>query len=222
MNQRGFTLLEILVALVLASFVLAIVISEPFSQRKSLEEDLAQIERGLRYMSDESALKNTIVRMKFFIEKEPGEWAIEYGPSENFVIPSKEDVSGTETSEEEEARLKKEKETNMKFNKIADFGESNQELKTNVKFVGIGTRLMGKLQKKGEGAIYAFPGGEKDEAIIVLATDEEIATLETSAFSSNVKRTFYLLSERKEDEKEAKIESLSEELFLKWQSGKKD
>lgn len=216
-NQKGFTLIEILVALVLVSLIIGVAVSDPFSQRKNLEEDLDQIERGLRYMSDEAALKNTVVRLRVLLNKEPHEWAIEYGPSENFVLPQKEELGAqTESLEEEEERKKEEKAINMNFNRISDFNESNTELKDNVKFVAIATRLTGKLQNKGEANVYAFPGGEQDEAIIMLHTEEEIATLELEAFSSTIKRSFYSLQDRKEEDFENKIKGLSEEIYNQW------
>lgn len=220
-NQQGFTLIEILVALVLVGLIIGVAISDPFSQRKNLEEDLTQIERGLSYMNDEAALKNTVVRFRVLINKEPPEWAIEYGPSENFILPSQTEMGqATESSEEEAERKKKEEETNRNFSRISDFNESNNELKNNVRFVGIASRLTGKLQTSGEASIYAFPGGDRDEAIIMLATEEEIATLEVEAFSSKIVRNFYSLKERKEEEFEEKIKGLTQELYQKWESKK--
>lgn len=221
MNQRGFTLIEILVALVLVGLIIGVAISDPFSQRKNLEEDLTQIERGLRYMNDEAALKNTVVRLRVLFGKEPGEWAIEYGPSENFILPSQNEMGATtESQAEEEERKKEEEATNRNFSRISDFNESNNELKNNVKFVGLSTRLTGKLQTSGDASLYAFPGGDRDEAIIMLATEEEIATLEVEAFSSNIKRSFYPLSERKEEDLEEKIKGLTLELYQRWESKK--
>lgn len=221
MNQKGFTLIEILVALVLVGLIIGVAISDPFSQRKNLEEDLDQIERGLRYMNDEAALKNTVVRFRALISKDPGEWAVEYGPSENFILPSQTEMgAATESQAEEEERKKEEEATNRNFSRISDFNESNNELKNNVKFAGISTRLTGKLQTTGESSIYAFPGGDRDEAIIMLATEEEIATLEVEAFSSNIKRNFYPLSDRKEEELEEKIKGLTLELYQRWENKK--
>lgn len=221
MNQKGFTLIEILVALVLVGLIIGIAISDPFSQRKNLEEDLAQIERALSYMNDEASLKNTVVRFRALFSKEPNEWAIEYGPSENFILPSQVEMgAATESQKEEEERKKKEETTNRNFSRISDFNESNNELKNNVKLVGIATRLTGKLQTLGDASIYAFPGGDRDEAIIMLATEEEVATLEVEAFSSKIKRNFYSLNERKEEELEEKIKGLTLELYQKWENKK--
>ncbi len=221
MNQRGFTLIEILVALVLVGLIIGVAISDPFSQRKSLEEDLTQIERALSYMNDEAALKNTIVRFHAFVNKEPGEWAIEYGPSENFILPAQNELGSSTLSQEEEEKLKKEAEaTNRNFSRIQDFNETNNELKNNVKFIGLATRLTGKLQTTGDASLYSFPGGDRDEGIIILATEEEIATLEIAAFSSNIKRTFYSLADRKEEELEEKIKGLTTEIYQKWESKK--
>lgn len=217
MNQKGFTLIEILVALVLVGLLVGVAVSNPFSQRKSLEEDLDQIERGLRYMNDEAALKNTVVRLHAFLDKDPGEWAIEYGPTENFILPAKQEMgAGTVTEAEEEARAKEEKETNLNFNKISDFQEENLTLKNNVKFMGIASLLTESFQSKGEAAIYVFPGGEKDEALVILATEEEIATLEVEAFSSKIKRTFYSLEERKEEDLESKQLAAAQEAYQQW------
>ncbi len=218
MNQRGFSLIEILVALVLVGLIVGVAISNPFSSRQNLEDDLTQIERAIRYMNDEAALKNTIVRFHAKIDGEKSTWALEYGPSENFILPTRNELGeGTESLEEEEKRKEEEKKLNMNFNKISDFNEEEFELKSNVRFIGLATNLTGKLIESGSAHLYAFPGGDKDQSLILLATDEEMVSLEIEAFTNEIKRTFYLLKDRKEEEYEDKLKGLSQEIYKNWE-----
>ena len=100
-NNQGFTLIEILVALVLIALILAVSISNPLSSRDDLEKDVNGIERALRFMSDEAALKNAVIRLHFILEGDPQQYAVEYGPSDSFILPPKAEMeTKTETKEE--------------------------------------------------------------------------------------------------------------------------
>ncbi|RPJ66206.1 MAG: prepilin-type N-terminal cleavage/methylation domain-containing protein, partial [Alphaproteobacteria bacterium] len=100
-NNQGFTLIEILVALVLMALVLGITISSPFSSRDDLDKDVNSIERAIRYMSDEAALKNAVIRFHLLLDTDPQEYAVEYGPSDSFILPPKPEFETSVESKEE-------------------------------------------------------------------------------------------------------------------------
>jgi prepilin-type N-terminal cleavage/methylation domain-containing protein len=220
-NNQGFTLIEILIALVLVTLVMGIVISDPFSSRDQLDKDVNSIERSIRFMGDEAALKNAVVRLHFLLDKKPQEYAVEYGPSDSFILPSKADFETTvESKEEEENRKKEQKNLNLKFNKVVEFQDKNFEVSNNVSILGVATGNSAKLITKGEASIYSFPTGEKDEALVIIASDEAIITLRVNPFNVKVDRQSWPVKLRADKDLQASLEDQAKELFDKWQKEK--
>lgn len=189
-NQQGFTIVEILVTLSLVALVVAFGLSDTFSNSdEDLDQEVAQLQRAIGFMSDEAALRNSVVRLHLFLDKSPQEYAVEYGPSDSFILPPAEDFETTTISEEEAAvQQKKIKEVNMKFNRIKEFQESNLEIDEDVRIIGFGTSTSKRLVDSAEAAIYAFPTGEKDDSIIILATDEKAVAIEIDAFGLETRK----------------------------------
>ena len=78
-------------------------------------------------------------------------------------------------------------------NQNPEFQESNSEISENVKILGIGSSHSEKLKTTGDVSIYAFPTGEKDDAIILLASDEAVISLEINAFNQKIEKKTHKL-----------------------------
>ncbi len=185
-----------MVALLLIGLIYTVANTDTFtSERQKMDEALTDLERAVRFSVDEAALRNTMVRVHFFLDKVPQEYAVEYGPDDNFVVPAS--AQGEEASNlREEEVLKKEREaTNKKFNRVREFEESNKQLPEGVTVVGLGTSLTSKMMTEGEASLYVYPTGERDEAIIGLANEQEVATLQVDAFLLDFKRQYLPLGE---------------------------
>lgn len=220
-NNQGFTLIEILVALVLIVLVMSLAISNPFSSRNDLDKEVNSIERAIRFMSDEAALKNAVIRLHFILDKDPQEYAVEYGPSDSFILPSKPEFETKSESREDEDKKKKVlKNLNLKFNKIAEFQDKNSELPANIKIIGVATPQSDKLQTGGEVSIYSFPTGEKDEALVILGSDEDIISIKVNPFSIKLEHQAYPLGKTSEKDLVEKQQSKAKEIFEKWQKEK--
>ncbi len=222
-NNQGFTLIEILVALAIIALIFGLSLSSPFSSRNDLDKDVNNIERAIRFMSDEAALKNAVVRLHLILDKEPQEYAVEYGPSDSFILPPKEEFeTKVESKEEEEKRKKETKNLNMKFAKVSEFQEQNTELSSGIKIIGVATPQSEKIQSKGEVSIYAFPTGEKDEALVLVGSDEDIISLKINPFSMNIERETHPLGKPTGGEKDlAELQmKKAQEIFEKWQKEK--
>ena len=220
-NNQGFTLIEILVALVLIVLVSSLALSHPFSSRNDLDKEVNYLERAVRFMTDEAALKNSVVRLHFMLNKEPQEYAVEYGPSDSFILPPKPEFeTKTETKEEEEKKKKDLKNLNHKFNKITEFQDKNSELPSNIKIIGIATPQSEKLQMTGEVSIYAFPTGEKDEALVIIGSDEDIISIKVNPFSMQITHQVFPLGKIVDKELAEKQQEKAREIFEKWQKEK--
>lgn len=220
-NNQGFTLIEILVALVLMAIVLGISVSGPFSSRNDLDKDVNSLERAIRYMSDEAALKNAVVRLHLMLDSAPQEYAVEYGPSDSFILPPKAEFeTSTESKEEAEKKKQVTKSLNQKFNKVQEFQEKNSEMTGDIKIVGVGTAQSEKLQTEGEVSLYAFPTGEKDEALVLIASDEDIISLKINPFSMKIERQAYPLEAMAGLDLAGTQQAKAREIFEKWQKEK--
>ena len=145
------------------------------------------MERAVRFMSDEAVLRNAVVRLHFQLNKAPQEYSVEYGPNNSFVLPPESEFEVTTQSKEEEQKAAKAlKDTNLKFNKVQEFQESNTEVSEYVKILGIGNSNSKRLKTTGDVSIYTFPTGEKDDALIILGNDEMIISLEINPFNQKI------------------------------------
>lgn len=168
-------------------------------------------------MSDEAALRNSVVRLHFMLGQAPQEYAIEYGPSDSFILPPPAEFETKTVSKEEEEKVAKlTKEINMKFNKIQEFQESNTEVSDNVKILGIGNASSEKFVSTGDVSIYSFPTGEKDDALILLANDETVISLEVSPFNSKVERKSYKIEQTGNRELNDLQADKAKEIFDTW------
>lgn len=188
-TQKGFTLIEILIALFLGSMLMVIVISgvKSFSAHDKMKEEMDQLERAVRFVKDEAVLRNTVVRLRFFFNKEPQQYTVEFGPDGNFVIPKFMLQDEDKLSVSDAEKLQKDiKRFNSRFSKIDEYADENKELHESVKLVSVATLSTKKQISEGEAAIYAFPNGEIDDALIVLATDLEVGFLKIPSLQPGI------------------------------------
>ena len=77
-----------------------------------------------------------------------------------------------------------------------------------------------KLQTGGEVSIYSFPTGEKDEALVILGSDEDIISIKVNPFSIKLEHQAYPLGKTSEKDLVEKQQSKAKEIFEKWQKEK--
>mgnify|MGYP000430396841 CR=1 FL=1 len=217
-SQKGFSLIEILVAMALVSIILLIAVGTDFSDRKSLDQILDKYERVIRFSSDEAILKNNFVRMNLNIDKDDGQHlSLEYSDDKNFVIDL--DLARRENSESEsdkELREEKEKEQNSSFSNVPEFEAEDFELPGNVVLLGSGSELTENFITSGKIQIYFYPNGQKDASIIIFATSDELATLEIEPFRRVINRRYIKIPEDFNGEFEEYIVEKANEIFSEW------
>lgn len=193
-HQKGFTLIEILVALFLVVLVVGLLAGNPFSTRDNLEKNLFEIERALRYAKDEATLRNAVVRLKINLEY-PQSYVLEYGPNDNFVLPP--DLYSQEyavqTRAEDEERDERIEELDSKFHRVRAFQESEKEFLMGVQAIGGATGMTERLITENQFTIYVYPTGEMDSGIIILASDDEIGALSFESFIDQFTIDYVLL-----------------------------
>lgn len=212
-QQSGFTLVEILVALALVSIILFMAAGNSFSTRKNLDEMSNKIERISRFSSDEANLKNQFVRLSIDLGAEEQLLKLEYSDNPALVLDPKEEES--ESIKDKEESDKKEKEFNKSFSNVQDFDPADFELPVGVKFLAIASSLDNKLVKSEIANIFFYPTGEKDSALILLYTDDEIAVIKLFAFTTDIKREYIRLENEVAGDAE-KIMDLADGIFKEW------
>ena len=223
-QQQGMSLLEILVALALGAALYGALSVGVINQRRNLNKGLDDIERAFRFSTSEAALRNTLIRLhiKLGYEESPQQsYSLQYGPDGSFVLP-KMSIGQNESESEKEERKIQEKKIGKKFNKLEEFQETDKELEPQIRFIGVGTALSEGLIVEGEASLFTYPTGEKDSAIVIMASDEEVAYVEINPFTLEFEREYKLLSLEGigEDEILEKQRELADEIFSEWKNKK--
>ncbi|MEH0861055.1 MULTISPECIES: Tfp pilus assembly protein FimT/FimU [Halobacteriovorax] len=215
-GQSGFTLIEILVSMALASLLLYMVVGTSFSSRRNLDETINNIERIIRFSSDEASLQNKFIRLGFPLEELDQRPTLEIAQSNDFVI----DIEGTrnfdDLTEEEQEEMK----SSGRFTPLPEFNADDFTPSGAVKIVAVGSTLTQKLHTTGKPFVYFYPTGEKDSVIIILATEEEMVALSTEPYSQVINREYVALEGvnfGNEDYVEKLIEKANE-LYDEWLS----
>lgn len=216
-NQQGFTIVEILVALFLVAMVVGLGLSDNFSSNSALDEEVTNMQRAINFMSDEAALRNTVIRLHLYLDKDPQEYAVEYGPGDTFILPPAQDFeTSVKSPEEEEAEKKKTKDINMKFNKIQEFQESNTEIDDDVRIIGYGNATSKRLVDSGEVSLYAYSTGEKDDAIIIMATSDQAVAIKIDPFNPGTEKKSYKIENASNRDLLVVQKEKAKEIFEEW------
>ncbi len=217
-SQKGFSLIEILVAMALVSIILLIAVGSDFSNRKSLDQVLDNYERIIRFSTDEASLKNSFVRMNINFEQENGQnLTLEYSDDKDFIIDADFEKSLSEVSESEKEFVEeKQKKQDSSFSIVEEFDAEEFEVPPNVRVLGVGSELTESFRTTGKTQIYFYPNGQKDASIIIFATEDEIATLEIEPFRRVINRTYAEMPEEIPSDYEEFLIDRANEIYKEW------
>jgi prepilin-type N-terminal cleavage/methylation domain-containing protein len=218
LGQQGFSLIEILVALTLAALVLLVIpTSDSTGKHRNLQTAVADIDRAARFASNESVLRNAVVRLRISLEKDPIEYNVEYGPPGDLPLPDMPEKT-IKSLEEEKADQEKISKLNQQFAKVEEFEEIKHEIPPEVQIIGIATSFQKKMINQGEASIYFYPTGEKDAALIFFATDEEMAWLDIEPFLSDTRSVFEALKTESVAKLGDILQTRMDEVYKEWTS----
>ncbi len=216
-GQKGFSLLEVLVALALMALIFAFVSFGGAGPRQQLDSALENIERSLRFSSDESTIRNTVIRVHFFLDKNPAEFAVEYGPADSFMLPPTTEESAVKSLAEEEKSQKEQKKRDQGFARISEFQEKNAVIPDDVKLIGIASANQKNLTTEGQPSLYVFPTGEKESALIIVANSLEVAALSVDGFSGEMSRVYRKIEGVNNDNLNETQQKIAIDLLKEWQ-----
>jgi prepilin-type N-terminal cleavage/methylation domain-containing protein len=216
-SDQGFSLIEILVALALAVMVFLLIPSgDSTHKHRQLKSAIDDFDRAARFAANEAVLRNTVVRLRVSMDKQKVEYTVEYGPAGNLPLPDMPERTNLSLSEEK-ALLDKATALDRQFNKVPEFEDIKHEIHELVEVIGIASTSQKQLMQQGEASIYFYPTGDKDGALIFLATDEELAYLEIEPFLADTSNSFESLNI---GERVAKVEDIIQarvnEVYREW------
>lgn len=215
-NNRGFSLIEILVALLLAALIfLAIPSSDHVQRHRDLQTAVEDLDRSVRFASNEAVLRNTVVRLRISLDKSPVEYTVEYGPAGNLPLPDMPEKTSKSLAEEK-VETDKRAALDRQFTKVEEFEDIKHEISADVTILGMASTSQKKLMKEGEATLYFFPTGEKDGGLIIFSTVEEIAYLEIAPFLSETISVFEPLKTSGVAKLEDILQTRMDEVYKEW------
>ena len=215
-NHQGFSLIEILVALVLAALIfLAIPSSDHVQKHRDLKTAVDDLDRSVRFASNESVLRNTVVRLRISLDKSPIEYTVEYGPAGNLPLPDMPEKL-SKSLEEEKADLEKRASLDRQFTKVEEFEDIKHDISDYVTILGMASSSQNALMKDGEAVLYFYPTGEKDAGLIIFSTTDEIAYLEIAPFLSETNSVFEPLPTSGVAKLEDILQTRMDEVYKQW------
>ncbi|MDA8793602.1 prepilin-type N-terminal cleavage/methylation domain-containing protein, partial [Bacteriovoracaceae bacterium] len=194
LNQKGFSLLEILVAMALIAVVMAGLQFGGSKQRDILEETIENFDRAIRYSQNEAILLGKVTRIKIDFESAPVEYVIEQSSKSNLLLGQKVDLSKLSLREREEWEASNKK-TNQQFSRSSEFADEAFKVEEPLTIVGMGHLSIEKVQDQGDQSIYFYPSGTREAAIIFFSSENEFAALEINAFSPKTRVLYHNYTE---------------------------
>ena len=216
-NRKGFSLIEILVTLILVSLLFAMVAGGTLSSSAKLDEGLSLLERSILFGKDESTLRHSLTRLHFLLDKSPQEFALEFGPEGSFVLPEPvaEESYALSSGQREQLEAQK-KDLDRKFNRVKEFQDKNNKLPDGIVIVGVSVGDRGKFLTVGEPSFYFYPNGDKDPALIVVASAEEVIGLGIGPYEDDITRYIRSIDQNARAELQAQQEELGRSIWEEW------
>lgn len=216
LGHQGMTIVEILVSLFLIVLIFTVIpISMSDNSHQRIQESIEKLDRAIRFSTNESILRNSIVRIRLNLEAVPPEYVVEYSDGADFVLPETKDLSRL-SIRERETEIKNLKKLDTKFKLIDEFSSSAEKFPEGISIYGIGTTYYSNIILEGNVNIYFYPTGEKDSSIVFFYSDEELAVLKVSPFEEATFDEYFPFSESELANLEYSLENKTKEVFQKW------
>ncbi len=196
-NHRGFTLLEIIIAMGIAALIMASVMGALASTDSSRMGAFSnEFIRTIRYAYNQAALTNTYYRIQMDLTEQS--YVLEYSDTPFYIVREDDEIELIrKTNEEKNNSGVDADEAAATAGAAAGTGEFSEtedeflELKpipSGIRIAGMQTQHQKQEQEEGKAFLYFFPRGRTEFAVIHLSDDEgeEMLTLAVNPLTANV------------------------------------
>ena len=167
---RGFTLIEIIIALAIVAFTVTVAI--PAVTRvfgENLKSSARKLAGTVKYTYHQAIIRNKTMRLVYDF-REDKYWAEIAG--DRFMLIERNDTSGSLREEEEEIA-----EMESSFTEVAEKLLSPKNLDSGVKFRSVFSSLKGELIEDGRAYTHFFPDGTAECSVVNIAMNEKVMGL---------------------------------------------
>lgn len=218
-NQKGISLVEILVALTLASVILTIIIGSSGSgDRSELEKAVSNFANLVKSCENEAVLRNRTSRIVIDMPPEGGQpqFKVEYLSQETFVLPDMSIYDGDNLStSEREKREAVLKDIDSNFKESPEFPEELRTIENeSITFVGASTSLRDSFVNDSQIAIYCYASGEKDSTIAIVANYFEAIVIRLEPFTGKIETDYVIINS--DEEYEDELQKIAEQAYEQW------
>jgi len=205
-----------MVALVLVVMLFTLIpVGSGGGQRARLQEVIFEFDRAVRFAVNESILRNSITRLSIDMDKDPMEYVVEYGTSANIILPQIEDETRMSIKDREQ-QLKLFKSLDSQFSRVDEFADEAKKLPDDVEVIGIASSYLNLIKADGNVSIYFYPTGERDNSLIFISTEEELASFDIPPFEDITNVDYYTYSQTDLVNLEDSQDNKMKDIFEKW------
>ena len=202
-NKKGFSLLEILVAMALVALIFSMAANFSFTRTQASQELVDDLTIAIESATDEAVLKNSMVRVRFKlsdyesnedsleeieVEDITQEIFFEYLLDSKNLLESKERINRADlTQTQMEEYIQEQKKNESSFGRLSDLKDGKIEIEYPLRVLGIGYPQENKFITTLSSSIYFYPNGDKNPGAIFIFDQERIHYLVIPPFGLNIK-----------------------------------
>lgn len=200
-NQRGFTLIELVVVVAVMAVITAAVVTGVGNVRgASVQSETGKIGVAVRYLYNLTVLSGRVHRLVFDLDKRMywGEEQTTDDPCQQFLLPGEGD---DEAAKKPKKKAKKGAKEEEEAPKTDGFQETKSKLLAKytmdpgISIAGVMTSHQNEPLKKGMAYLYFFPNGTTENALIWVKgdgdseteDDADVMTIEVKALQGTAK-----------------------------------
>lgn len=177
------------------------------SGQDKLDEFKDDFSRLINFASSEAVIRNRLIRLIIHLDKTPQSYSLQMGSTTQILLPEKNDdapLVSELNKEEEKKHLEK---FNQNFLPIPDAKE--KDFSIDIMIIGVGHLENKDLQFSGDFSTYFYPSGEKDPAIFIVNSKEEIMGLSYDTFRERLLTKYFPLESNN-------LKNAAENIFKEW------
>ena len=209
-NFSGFSLLEVLIALALSGLLIGVVVKSLSPNSNDRETKIKSIKQMIRFARNESIIQNRVTRIAVELGN-PSKMHIEI--ANDFLAPLRESESEEDEVRTEDKSPKKRK--NNGFSKVTETSQKDLTFENEYQIYAVATNT-DTLALSDIAYIYFYPTGEKDSALILLYSSEEMAQIEISPFLGTIEDKGTLREKGIIQDEVLELESMAKKIYEEW------